>query len=419
MKTLNLNFPFFYEEPDGSTGGAEPTGEPMKPATPAHAEPTRLRTKPTSAKDFLSKSKLVKTEGVTADGTNVVIPGQEPPAPAAPAAQPPATPQEPQPKPGEGATNEPGEVIVAGPGATPQQPISEPDPNNANVPTGDGVTVPGMVKIGDQQYTVEQVNAGIEALTKAEESEEQRKTWQGNLTKKSQIVSGLTDQQVQEILPYAASQRKLPENLKDELVKMEKFPETFTITDSQGYENEYRTEDLPDGFLNDVANAVLAQKWPEYAEIIQERDRLKADNEKITTSVTQEQYSRGEEMSIEFMKGHPDAAITLRKGDVLKNVLGEIMRSGDTHPEYENAVRYATLLKAVHDGFMPDLNTAYDIMASGNKLKANAAAQVLNNQGNANMPETPDGQVPKKDPGREFLNKKRNVKGQKIMKLGR
>ena len=401
----------FYEEPDGSTGGGDGDGgnAPMKPTPTVHVETTRLRTKPMDVKDFLSKSKLVKTEGVTADGTNVVIPGQEPqPAPA-----------QGTPKDGEGKTNEPPEILIAGPGTTPQQPTSKPDPSNANEPIGDGVTTPGMVKVGEEEITVEQVQAGQEALTAREESEEQRKTWQGNLTKKSQIVSALTDQQVQEVLPYAASQRKLPENIKEELAKIKEFPETFKVTDSDGYETEYKTKDLPEEFLNQIANAVLMKKWPEYEDSVLERDRLKADNEKITSSVTQEQYGRGVEMSISFMKAHPETAITLRKGDDMKSILAGIVKSGDTHPEYKNALRYGTLLKAVSDGFMPDLETAYTIMMSGNKQKADAAAQVVANQGNANMPVTPGGQVPNADSGREFLNKRRNVKGLKIMKLGR
>jgi len=407
----------FYDEPDASTGGppAEPASdggnEPLKQAPAVHVEPARLRTKPTSAKDFLSKSKLVKTEGVTADGTNVVIPGQEPTAPAQPAQEPPKT--------GEGATNEPAEIIVSGPGETPQQPISEPDPSNAQEPTGDGVNVPGMVKVGDEQLSVERINAGQEALTTKEQDDENRKTWQGNLTKKSQIVSGMTDQQVQEVLPYATAQRKLPEDIKAELAKIENFPETFKVTDSDGYEVEYKTADLPTEYLDQIANAVLMKKWPEFSEIQQERDRLKADNEKITSSVTKEQYSRGEVMSIDLMKAHPDTAVTLRKGEQLKTVLNNIMNSGGTHPEYENAARLTTLLSAVTQGLMPDLETAHSIMIGGNAQQANAASQVLNNQKNAVNTEKPVGSVPKVDPGREFLNKRRNVKGQKIMKLGR
>jgi hypothetical protein len=395
----------FFEEADaGSGGGGDQTGEPMKSTGDTHVEPTRLRTKPTNVKDFLGKSKLVKTEGQTADGTNVVVPGGQ--------AQPAASP-----KSGEGEKNEPEDVLVAGPGHTPQQPKSGQVQGTTNEPLGEG-TPSDKVKIGETEYSVEQVQAGIQALQTREKDDENRKTWQGNLTKKSQIVAAMTDQQVQEILPYATGQRKLPENIKDELRKMEDVSKTFTVTDKDGYETEVSLDDIPQEALDGLANSLLMKKWPEFADIVAERDRLKADNEKISSSVSQEQYGRGVEMSVNLMKEHPDVAITLHKGDDLKHVLGEIMRSGEAHPEYENAVRFGILLKAVNDGFMPDLDTAYTIMVSGNKPKADAAAQVLKNQGQ-NPPEIPNGQRQPLDDGRAFLERKRNVKSQKIVKLGR
>lgn len=406
---LNATGGRFFEEPDAGGGGGDQTGEPMKSTGDSHAEPQRLRTKPTNVKDFLSKSKLVKTEGQTADGTDVtVVPDDK------------TGQQQSPPKSGEGAKDEPGEPLIAGPGHT-QQPKSGQAQGTPDKPVaGEGGTETGKIKIGEVEYTPEQIQAGQEALQTKEKDDENRKSWQGNLTKKSQIVAAMTDQQISEILPYVTGQRKLPENIKEELAKMDDVPKTFTLTDKDGYETEISLDDIPQESLDGLANALLKSKWPEYADVIAERDRLKADNDKMVTSVSKEQYGRGVEMSIDIMKKYPDdLAITLHKGDDLKSVLGNIIRAGEDHPEYLNAVRFGTLLKAVNDGFMPDLDTAYSIMMSGNKQKADAAAQVLKNQETTPKTETPSGHRENLDEGRAFLEKKRNVKSQKIMKLGR
>ena len=397
----------FFDEADSGSGGGDQTGGEMKTAGDTHKEPTeRLRTKPTSAKEFLSKSKLVKTEGQTADGRTVTVRPEEG--------------QETAPKADEGAKKYESEkkVLVSGLSAK-QQPKSEPGQGSAEGPEGEGTTTTDKVKIGEVEYTVEQIEAGQKALQSRKKDEESCKTWQANLTKKSQIASNLTDQQIQEILPFTTAQRKLPDDIKAEMAKLEDVPKSFTVTDDEGFETTVNLEDIPEEVLDKLANSAMMKKWPEYQDIVAERDRLKADNEKISSSVSQEQYDRGVDATIELMKKHEDLAITLMEGDDLGDTLAKIFNAGKLHPEYENAVRLTIAMKAVNDGIVPDLDTAYSTMISGNKQKTEAAAQVLKNQGETPSTEKPTGQRNPMDEGRAFLEKKRSVKGQKIAKLGR
>ncbi len=395
----------YFDADEGGASG-EPAGTPVAtPPSTTHPESQGvLRAKPTNVRKFLDNAPVMNK---VAEGA---LPGPEGGAPA------PNVPTETTPDTGEGEKKEP---VVAGPAT--KQPVT--DPKTGETAVGDapkegeaeGITAtPGQkIKIGTLEHT-------------AEEWEQYGKdyandtTWKARNTKKSQLSNKFSDAMLNDLAPYALGQRELPKDIKKSLMEAGKLPDEITVKDDDGYDIKVKTSDV---FTDDAMKAMkaqfLAEAYPEYIKTAEENEKLKTQLETTQHEVTTQEIETGTNESIQFMQEHPEFAVTVHQGEKLDEVLANIYRSGDAHPEYENFTRFTALLKMVSDGVFPTFNDAYTSFYGNNDAKKAANQQVAANQAQG-KPEEPGGKSQPPDSGKDLLNRmSKRGKGVGYSNLGR
>jgi len=395
---------------DADEGGAssEPAGTPVvTPPSTTHPDSQGvLRAKPTNVKKFLDKAPVMNKVPQGA------LPGPEGGAPAPQ----PNVPTEDPPKTGEGVKKEP---VVAGPAF--KQPVTDPKtgkPAVGEVPKegeADGLTaVPGQkIKIGNLEHTAEE----WEQFGKDYANDT---TWKARNTKKSQLSNKFSDEMLNDMAPYALGQRELPKDIKKSLMEAAKLPDEITVKDDDGYDIKVKTSDI---FTEDAMKAMkakfLSEAYPEYMKAAEENTNLKTQLETTQHDVTIQEIETGTSESIKFMQGHPEFAVTVHQGEKLDEVLANIYRSGDAHPEYENFTRFTALLKMVSDGVFPTFDDAYTSFYGNNDAKKAANLQVAQNQA-LGKPEEPGGKSLPPDSGKSLLDRmSKRGKGVGYSNLGR
>lgn len=353
---MNLIRGIFYKE-DGAAEGT-PSGDIQRGGTQ-------------NVSSFL-KDAPIMNKAQTGD-----LPGTEGGAPA---------PNVPQPNTGEGK-NEP---VIKGPGSNVQQP----DPNQSQgtaasgeEPKGEptGVTTkPGdKVKIGDLELTTEE-------WERVGRDYSNDTTWRSNNTKKSQIINKFTDEMLNDVAPYALSQRKLPDNFKDSLGKLENMPTEITVKDDEGFDIKIKTSDIPDEYLEAVKAHVLSTAFPEYMQTKGDYDQLKVETENATKRIEKQDMDSGMQQAVQFMQTYPDFAVTLFQDDRLDKVLADIFNSGEQHPEFANAKRLASILTSISTGVFRNFEEAANGLFGNSLKKAETNSQIEQNQ-SAGKPEEPGG----------------------------
>jgi hypothetical protein len=371
----------------------------MKQTPKVHEGTTRLRHKPTSSKDVLKDAKLVAKDGRLVDNSQQQI----------------------ESKAGEDAKKKPeDDILVAGPGSAGETKPDKSTPSGEEPIDGESTQQVEKVKVGDFEYTPEQIQAGQEALTNREKDEQNSKQFFAKLTQKSMLAANFTDDQLKDLLPYATSKRKVPENLKEELQKLEELPKSFKTKDADGYEIDVDIKDIPKETLDAIGNAVLASKVPEFQKMVEENNTLKAENERLKQDQDIQSEAEGTSIAVDFMKQNPEFAITVRKGDNLAKTIADIMGTGGTHHEFENARRFSMLALALDQGFYSSLDEAKSALFNEEKRNKGKQEQIKKNQ-EQGLEEKPGSARVTSDEGRKLLNrmKARNPKVTKMFKLGR
>lgn len=371
---FNNRVHFMYnDEPAAGTG--EPSGEPPAQSSPDSVPPDsggmRRGQKPTNMKEFLGKAKVMNKPPTRE--------GQEP--------------GEPSPEPAQG---EPAEknTLVRGPGS--QQPESKPgDPKPGEEPPEQGEPEPkeNLVKIGDLEYPADSWIQGLK-------DSENRKNWQANLTKKSQIINKFPDDIINDLAPYALGQRELPKDFKAELAK--ELPD-IEIENEDGYTEKISADKLPDDFLNSVKQKVLASALPEYIQLQAEHEALKVKHENLAAEVEAERLDEGVSATVDFMLENPDYAVTYNEGEDLAKVLAGIIKAGKQHPEYGNATRLGMVLNAVSTGMFKSFKEAAENLNLSRRTTP--SEQVNINQSQDGDIERPGKSVNPPTGGKQLLNK--------------
>ncbi len=150
-----------------------------------------------------------------------------------------------------------------------------------------------------------------------------------------------------------------------------------------------------------------------------ENARLKTENETTKREVTAQEIETGSNDSIKFMQAHPEFAVTVYPGEKLEDVMANIYRSGEAHPEYENFLRFTAVLKTVSDGIYPSFDDAHKAFFGGTDSKKAANEQVVKNQAKG-KPEEPAGKTTPPTGGTELINRMaKRGKGPGYAKLNR
>jgi hypothetical protein len=397
----------FFDTDEGSGGGSGDPA-PAAPVTPPPASQDVPRVKPTNIKSFLEKAPKMTQPKQGAP------PGPDDGAPA------PAQPNVPEPaKPGEAVKDEPGEKVplVQGPS---KQPPSTPEPGTPAAeeepkPGEPGPTTfePGQkVKIGDLEHTVEE----WERFGKDYAND---MTWKANNTKRSQLVNKFSDEQLNDMAPYALAQREIPKDLKKSLLELQEMPEELTVKDGEGYDVKIPVSELPDEFLNKLKNQILTATFPEYMNAVDENTRLKEQVETTQHEVSTQEIEDGTAQAVGFMQGHPEFAITVYEGEKLQDVLAQIAKTGDTHPEFQNFQRFTSILNLVSNGMFRTFDEAHASFYGAEESKKAIAEQIAQNQ-EAGKPEEPGGKTPPPSGGSELLDRiARRGKGAAYSRLKR
>jgi hypothetical protein len=107
-------------------------------------------------------------------------------------------------------------------------------------------------------------------------------------------------------------------------------------------------------------------------------------------------------MVLDLMKQHPDMAISVRKGESVKDNIETIITSGAAHPEFINAQKFVTLSQFAGQHGMT-FEQAYTAFFGTVKAQAAARQQILENQQTDLPRERGNGQIP--DPLGEYIRR--------------
>jgi len=402
MKDLWMKGIFYDVEGGGASPSAE--GEPSATPAPTGTQGGPRGAKPQNVGSFLKKAPVM---GIPKTVEHEVEGGF--PAPQKANVGPKAVE-------GEGNTAKP-EPLIKGPGGK-QQPGEGAEPGEVakgDTPKGEasGVTIKhgDSVKIGDLEHTAEE----WEAFAKDYANDH---TWKANNAKRSQIIAKFSDEMLSDLAPYALSQRELPNDFKKKLSEAAEVPTTFKVKDADGYDIDVSVDDIPKEYHEAVKAQILSEVFPEFMTVSEENKTLKEQASKMQEQVSEQDITEGTRSSVEFMKEYPDFAITLYPGEKLETVLADIFKSGDVHPEYENAKRFAAVLNSVGVGVFRDFGEAAQSLFGSSKRKQETIDQVTKNQ-EEGLPEQPGGRNVN-DHGAGILDKMaKRGKGAKYANLGR
>lgn len=369
---------FMYDgEPAAGTGQPAPA-PPAQDGGGGHVPPDsgtfKRGQKPSNVKDFLGKAKVM----------NQADPGAG------------EDPQTPNPEPAEGKQAEKDkQPLVRGPGQ--QQPDQS---TGGQQPAGDGPiqgepTDGQTLKIGDLEYSQEQ-------WIRFAKDYENDMTWKANNTKRSQVISKFSDEELNLLAPYALGQKELPKDFKDTLAK--ELPD-LKIEDEDGYETSISPDKIPEDFMNALKLKLASELFPQYFQLKDEHGKLKAENDQIRQEIDQERLEEGTQSAIDFMNSNPDFAITLYSGEQLHKTLAGIVQAGPDHPEYHNAKRIGVILQGISSGMFRTYEEARDTIFQG--ARRTPSQKVAENQAQGS-PERPGSSPATPTGGKALLDRMSN-----------
>ena len=272
------------------------------------------------------------------------------------------------------------------------------------------------IKIGDLEYTeaewIEKHGVSENFATR----EQKLREWQGNNVKQSQLLKNLTDVEIKSLLPYALSQKKVPDGFYDNPSDFYvNLPESFKMQDELGDEVEVKLSDIPKDVIEKMAQKAFNEYYPE---LTKEKDKIKEltdQNVELKTANEQKFSDAGKKASVNFMKENPQFAITFYEGDDIEDVIKDVLLAGETHPEYFNAQRFLHLgnYTVQNGGTLDDsLKVLYGDSIKKEKIKN----KIQDNQDNAFLPEK--GKVSAKTEDQVAVDKAKDPRTEKMQKIG-
>lgn len=276
-----------------------------------------------------------------------------------------------------------------------QQPDNQQDQSNNQQQAAQ----PKKVKIGSLEMTEQEWG-------EAAKDRKDRSQWVKNLTQLSQIAKSvlpnLDEEDVKVLLPFALATKKLPANLKSEVLKMSELPETITVTDNDGLETEISTKSLPAELIEKIAASALIKAWPELSKLREDHKSLLEEHNTIKSTMQSQNDRMAEMMVLDLMKQHPDMAISVRKGESVKENIETIITAGPSHPEFINAQKFVTLSQFAGRHGMT-FEQAYTAFFGTVQAQAAARQQILENQQTDLTRERGNGQI--LDPLGEYIRR--------------
>ena len=190
---------------------------------------------------------------------------------------------------------------------------------------------PKVIQIGGIKKTEQE-------WLQADKDSQNKSTWQSKLKQINQIEA-FTDNdpdKLKALALYATGRKELPENFMDEMT----LPETITLTDSDGIEQDFATKDLPPELINSLKEQALSEMLPNTVKMAEENKELRERVEKFD----KESQETGIVYVENFVNGNKELQIPLEEGQSFKDGLVDILRLPN-HPEYQKAIRIKTIMQ--------------------------------------------------------------------------
>lgn len=272
------------------------------------------------------------------------------------------------------------------------------------------------IKIGDFEYTEAEWLEKNGIVENFATREQKLREWQGNNVKQSQVLKSLTDIEIKAILPYALSQKKIPDGFYDDPSKFyANLPESFKMQDELGDEIEIKLSDIPKDVVTQIAQKAFNEYYPEFTK---EKDKIKEltdENADLKTAKDQKFSDAGKKASVNFMKENPQFAITFYEEDDIEEVIKDVLLAGESHPEYYNAQRFIHLGNyTVQNG--GTLDDSLKILYGDSIKKENIKNKIKENQDNAFLPEK--GKISAKTEDQQAIDKAKDPRSEKMSKAG-
>lgn len=255
--------------------------------------------------------------------------------------------------------------------------------------------------IESKKYKIRDVEFAEDELVEALEDRKNRTAWQKNLTQKSQIAASLAEDQIKLLIPYALRQRELPKDL-EKVFEAPELPKSFKYETEDGDEMEIAVNKLPPEMLKALGQQMFLTMYPDLDQQRQEVEKRAGEVAEKMKQIVSYQELDATDKALRFMQEHPDYAITIRKGESLKENLGSILNSGGLHPELAKANKFLMLLRHIqeHGGTLEEAYAFHE----GNQIKQKKVKEQIKKNQESDIPPEKGGKKVTKSKDDEFLD---------------